>query len=146
MISNQLKKFPILVKYPTAEQFIRFCLIGVVSFCIDFGVYFIFTRFVGLYYILSGFLSFMVAVTFSFFANRAWTFKVASEVENKLQALKFFLTSSIGIAINLSLFYLVVDFLHWYDLPAKIAMTVLVVFFNFSLNKFWTFKGVKIDR
>jgi putative flippase GtrA len=59
------------------------------------------------------------------------------------QFIKFCVVGGMGTLLNLFILYTSVEFLGlWYILGAAIAF-IIVVTFNFTLNKFWTFKDKK---
>lgn len=138
-IIARIRNINFFICYPIAKEFIKFCFVGVTNLAVDILVYWFLTRAVDLYYFYAAVLSFVVAVTWSFLINRRWTFRhQGSDLGG--QYIKFFVANLISMAINLSLFYLFVDYLNVYDLLAKALVAIIVVFFNFSLNKFWTFR------
>ena len=139
IIRKKIYNFYLFNRYPIAKEFVKFCLVGFLNLLVDMSVYWIATRIFGLFYILAAVLAFIVAVTFSFFINRSWTFRYQG-TDLKLRYARFFVANLIAIAINLILLYLLVDIVGIYDIWAKLIITVVMSFFNFSLNKFWTFR------
>ncbi len=133
IILNLIKKYPIL------KEFTFFCSIGLTNLFVDFFIYTILTRFFGLYYILAAVLSFIVAVSWSFYANKKWTFKYGGKNLNRVY-IKFFIANTISILFHLVIFYSLVENLHIWDLLSKFIASVLTAFLNFALNKFWAFK------
>jgi putative flippase GtrA len=138
MVSN----FYIFEKYPFTREFVKFCLVGFTNLVIDLLIYSLLTRVLGVYYLLAAVLSFVVAVTWSFFINRRWTFKKSTGVIPGQYA-KFFISNTISLAISLVLLYVLVDIWSINDLYAKGGVAVLVAFFNFTLNKLWTFGHIR---
>ena len=134
-----IRQHPIFIKYPIAKEFTKFCLVGFSNLAIDFLVYIFFTRLFHFHYLLAAVMSFVVAVTWSFYLNRAWTFRQSGHGAH-IQYSKFIIANLISLAVNLFLFHLFIDYGHLYDLLAKLLVSVIVAFLNFSLNKFWTFK------
>lgn len=128
-----------LFKNETFRQFMRFCVVGIINTIIDYGVYLFFSRSIGLFYLYANILAILVAMTFSFFANKYWTF---GNFENKLksQYTKFFLIGVIYFILYNSIFYLSIINLHIYDLLAKVIAIAIGLFWNFIANKYWTFR------
>lgn len=60
-----------------------------------------------------------------------------------VKGFKFCLIGSVGAAINLSIQYVLVEFLSIYFLFASIIGILGGMFFNYFLNYYWTFKGGK---
>ena len=130
-------------KFPILKQLTKFALVGVSSFVIDIIVYFVLTRtssFFSHNYLLANCLSFIVAVIWSFAINRYWTFRVMGLNRIGLQYFKFFTTATIGLILNTILLYLAVAKLDFYDIVAKFLVAIVVMFWNFFTNKYWTFK------
>jgi len=125
-------------KITIVKEFIRFCLVGVSNLLIDILVYWLLTRFLGIYYILAAIVSYAVAMTWSFFINRHWTFKSVSP-KIGWQYVRFTVVNIISALINLGLLFVFVEFLGVYDLLAKALISVIVAFLSFSLNRYWTF-------
>lgn len=132
-------------RFPVFGQFIKFCLVGITNVIIDFSVYIGLTRlieFFRIHYLIASLISFSLAVSWSFFVNRAWTFKNKQKSVYS-QYFKFFLVSAIGLLLHTLVLYILVDYFGFYDILAKAIAVVLVTFWNFSLNKFWTFNSDK---
>lgn len=121
------------------RQFVKFAVVGTSSFIIDAGVYFIETRFLGIYYIVAKGISFLISVANSYTWNRKWTFR--SENKQKGQEFaKFLVVAGIGFSLNLGIMYLAVAVLGWRDYYGLLLATAVVTFWNFTINKFWVFK------
>jgi putative flippase GtrA len=109
-VKNLLKKH--------AEK-VRFGLVGIVNTGIDFGILFVLVA-LGLPIIASNFVSTSVALVFSFFANKSFTFKHEGKSTTK-QIVLFFVITLIGL---------------WIIQPLIIEGVKLATD-SFSLNKFF---------
>lgn len=123
------------------HQFVKFGVIGVVNTFIDFAIYYLLTRFTGLResIYIANVISFTIAVTFSYFANRTWTFSMAKKA-GMGEAVKFYSTAITGFLINISILFIGVHVFGFFDLFAKLIATIIVIMWNFFVNKFWVFK------
>jgi len=121
------------------KQFIKFCLIGGFNTFVDLGVYVFFTRVLHWWWLAAAVMAFMFAATCSFLLNKYWTFKVN---HNKLSTeyFKFILVASGGLFWTLFLMYIFIDYFGWYDILAKVVTIIIVMNWNFWLQKYWTFK------
>ena|SRR3989338_3161715 len=123
------------------HQFIIFAFIGVINTALDFGLYYTLTRHTLLFadhiYVATT-ISFLTATTFSFFANRTWTFKLEGGATVP-EALKFYATTGFGLIINLGLLAILIKVFFFHDLVAKVFTTIVVILWNFTLKKFWVF-------
>lgn len=131
--------FYLFNRYPVTKQFVKFSLVGSSNTIIDFLVYLLLTRLFNLYYILAAVISFIVAVTWSFFLNRRWTFSHSGKNATS-QYIKFFIVNTVVMVLNLSSLFVLVDLFNFYDLIAKLVAAIFLAVLNFSLNRFWTFK------
>ncbi|MFA6428780.1 MAG: GtrA family protein [Candidatus Buchananbacteria bacterium] len=120
------------------KQFIKFCLVGFSNLLIDFSVYFITTRFFNFSIILANTCSFVLAVSWSFWLNKKWTFGNDSQNHHQ-QYYKFFVINILGMVWQTTILYCLVSYAGWYDLIAKGFAVVLVTFWNFGLSRYWVF-------
>lgn len=134
-----LRRFPILDRHQSIRQFVKFCIIGVTNVVIDVGIYLWLTRIIGWYFILASTCSFIVAVSWSFYWNRRWTFRLPGQAGSG-QFAKFVITNASSGLFQIGVLYLAVEVLHWYDLIGKAIVIVLGTFWNFTLTKFWAFR------
>lgn len=123
------------------RQLIKFSIVGAGNTIIDFSVYFLLTRYAGIPFLLASAISWLLAVTSSFTLNKLWTFRVKGTLGIREQYIKFFLVSVVSLVLSLSILWLLVTEFGIHDLIAKIATIGIVVFWNFFMNKFWTFKN-----
>lgn len=141
------------------EQFIKFFLVGIMNTAVDLIILNIETIISGVregsgYAIQKG-VSFLAAVTFSYFINKYWTFQDESKENEGKKFSQFFFVSVIGMIINVSVATVVVTYLKapinnlmhlplltdqlWVSLGA-LCGTAIGLFWNFIGYKFWVFK------
>lgn len=125
------------------RQFIKFSLVGVINTIIDFSVYLFFSRLIGLYFLYANIIAILVAMTFSFIANKYWTFQ-NNEKKIKSQYVKFTLVNGVYFLLNNMIVFVLVEYLVFYDLGAKIIAVITGLIWNFLANRHWTFKVKKI--
>ena len=133
------KFFPFIERYHSVRQFMKFCIIGSTNVVIDFTIYFILTRFFHLYFIMANFGSFFIAVSWSFYMNKKWTFRHLDPQFLKERFVKFIITNAIGVSIQTLLLYWFVTHGHLHALLAKGAAIVIATFWNFFVSKYWVF-------
>ncbi|MDP2630498.1 MAG: glycosyltransferase [Candidatus Uhrbacteria bacterium] len=124
---------------------IKYALVGASSTIIDVGVLALLVEYGHLHLLVAAVISFCVAVGNGFFWNKRWTFQNTSAHLTR-QYIKFFLTSLVGLGLNLLLLSFLVYFFHLWYVIAKMVTTVAVFFWNFTANKFWTFRSYVIAR
>ena len=124
------------------KQFIKFVIVGSVNTAIDFFIYFSLTRgtaFFEQHLLSANIIAFSIAATNSFFWNKKWTFRDQGK-NYHIQYSKFLIVSIGGLILSQGIFVLGVHYLKISDIITKLAAVVIVTFWNFALNKWWTFK------
>ena len=154
-----------------AERFIKFLLVGTLGFVIDFGTLIFLVEVVRLPeaiesatgltpntgVIFANTISFTLAVISNFTLNRYWTYPESREKRKRVQLPQFTLVSVIGLILNnfiLAILHTPFDsVLHLLPaipasidgyIPAKIVATVVVLFWNFFVNRYWTYGNVAV--
>lgn len=133
-LSNQV---PVL-RHNAIRQFIKFAIVGVSNTVIDFSLYLMFTRWLGLYFLLANAFSFILAASWSYIINKRWTFRDSSQ-RTVRQFFTFMIVSVVGLGLNEAAVSLAVYVFHLHDVTAKLIAVVVVVFWNFLANRTWTF-------
>jgi len=155
-------------------RFLKFSVVGVIGAVVDFGSFNLFANVVGIRSVLASMLSFTAAVTSNFIWNRFWTYPDSRSKSIRRQAIQFGTISVIGLAIRTPIFAfaevpmgkLVGRFLispiglrlaDWLPIQGldpiilggnlALALAVIVVlFWNFFANRFWTYSDAEIDN
>lgn len=137
------------------RQLIKFCLVGASSTIIDKGI----QRAILLSFPLwpwwvAQTISFCFGVSNGFFWNRRWTFKARNLGSPRQQYPKFMATNAVGLVLNLAftklfLIYLTGKMVHGVNPPANTILIAslmaipIVVIWNFSASRLWTFRAPK---
>lgn len=137
------------------KRFIKFAVVGSIGFIVDFGTLTVLVELVGLFELVANAFSFTAAVCSNFLFNRYWTYPDSRSKDIWRQLSQFALVNVIGLAINsLVLFLLLIPFNALFDslgyeiligrgyIPAKIVGTVIVLFWNFFVNRYWTYNDI----
>jgi putative flippase GtrA len=134
-------------KWPTFYQFGKFIIIGFSNTAIDFGVlnflmYLSSTDRGILFSVFKG-ISFLLAVTNSYFWNKFWTFENNRTDQWEREFIKFLAVSGSAFLINVGIASFIVNFLKplpgisptlWANFGAFVSLVVTIV---------WTFLGYK---
>ena len=157
-----------LLARPGVRQLLKFCIVGVSSAVIDFGLLNLLHFKMGMAIAIAMSISFFCAIANGFYWNRRWTFGAVAG-DPKKQYSKFFLSNSIGWFLNLSITTCVLvladrlGYLHTHrdfgevvravalkdgNAPfsplvlnaAKVVATICVTAWNFTAARLWTFK------
>ena len=140
------------------RQLIKFCIVGASSTVIDKGIQWLL---MGLFPLVPWWIvqsiSFCFGVSNGFFWNRRWTFAGRNNSSTRTQYGKFFVTNVIGLGLNLLITkgFLVAftgKMIHAQNpekeivLLASLCAIPIVVIWNFSASRFWTFRAPKAPK
>ncbi len=120
------------------HRLIKFAIVGGSSFVIDFGFYFVFTRFAHIPYIASRTMSIALAFIWNFLLNRQWTFQARSGKMSH-QAARFLVVMTITSFLNLLLMRLGVSRWHLNDLLVLVVVSILIMGINFTAHHLWSY-------
>ena len=116
-------------------QFMKFGIVGVIAFIIDYGAMIFLTEVFGVPYLISTTISFVVSVIFNYFASMRFVFKRKDDMSRRREFIIFVVLSVCGLAINDVLMWLMVDSLFIDYRISKIVVTVVVAVWNFVTRK-----------
>ncbi len=122
------------------ERFIKFAIVGTMGAGVDFGTL---TALVELFHVnvyLANTVSFTAAGLNNFILNSTWTFGDQANKQPARQLAQFFTVSIIGYLLNQALLYSFIEFAGLWYLLAKAIAIVVVLFWNFTANRLWTFR------
>ncbi|MCL5037078.1 MAG: GtrA family protein [Chloroflexi bacterium] len=139
-----MEKIKGFIRRPEIWLFIKFCMVGLFNTGVDWGFFYLFMWlfFSEKTYIIAKICSFSISCVSSYTMNRLWTFQ-SKEKKVAWQFFKFLLVSIIGLLLNASIMYLIVSVFHQKYIVGLFFATGMVTFWNFFINKFWTFKDVR---
>lgn len=129
-------------------KFLKFSVVGGLGSLVDFGLTALFLNVIGAGEYLSNAIGFVLAASFNYMLNRMWTFR-SHNPNVRGEFLKFFVVSIIGLGINNLVLFCYLEFVgvgldvggyHLQDFwIAKVLATGVVLFWNFFVNKSYTF-------
>lgn len=132
MILKQLHRFRTLILYG---------IIGSFSSFLDFIIYTLFTGYVGLFYITANCISVLMGITTSFTLNRKYNFKVKDKTGKRF--LIFLTVGLCGLLMSNLILYVCIAHLQYNTTLSKVLSIILVVFMQFLINKYITFKQTR---
>jgi len=152
-------------------RFLKFIVVGAIGAVVDFGTFNLLSTVLGLWSIAASVLSFSAAVSSNFLWNRVWVYPDSRAKPIASQALQFALVNVVGLLIRTPVFALseepltrlaagLLPRLQGFagPLAALAARTppsvagsnlalalavVIVLFWNFGVNRLWTYSDVQ---
>jgi len=153
-----------LTKKKELVRFIKFSVVGTIGAVVDFGTLYLLHVLLGLPIVLANTCSFTAAVLSNFTWNRYWTYPDSRSKPVRTQLLQFFIVNVVGWGINTGILLLLrypcvaltgnvtgtltlslsdeMLYKVGYNLAKAIA-TGVVLFWNFGINRLWTYSDVK---
>jgi putative flippase GtrA len=142
-------------------RFLRFAVVGVVGAVVDFGTFNLLVSLFSVQAVLASVISFLAAVINNFVWNRYWTYPDSRSRPVVKQLAMFSLISLMGLLIRTPLFaflevqltrlfisldapsigFITAEFMG-HNLALAIAV-VVVMFWNFFVNRYWTYNDVR---
>lgn len=127
--------------YCKFRNLILYGIIGSFTSFLDFCVFTFLSSYVGIHYLVANCISVLVGITTSFLLNRSYNFRVKDKTK---QRFAIFLTVGLcGLMLSNLILYIGIDMLHGEEIIVKLASILLVVGFQFLMNKFVTFRVKK---
>lgn len=138
------------------KRFAKFAIVGAAGSVTDFTVLNILVQLAGAPLVVANTFSFTAAVIQNFSLNRRWTFPESQERHASGQLARFALVSVLGLGIN-QLVFLTLHHLweaYWMAVfgpetgfiisynVAKLFAIGVVLFWNFTVNRLWTYRGL----
>ncbi len=116
------------------EQILKFGVVGVVAFLIDYSLLYVLTEFMSIHYMISSIISFIISLIFNYIASIYWVFDVKQKQTFK-EIIIFTILSVIGLGINQLVMYLMTDVGNIYYMFSKLVATAVVMVWNFVTRK-----------
>ncbi|ADO38801.1 GtrA family protein [Eubacterium callanderi] len=116
-------------------QVIKFGIVGIVSFAIDYSILYFMIEWLNINYLVSNFFSFTISLIINYYLSIKYVFY---QRENKNKANEFiiyFVINIIGLGLNQVIMWLCVQIFGLYYLLAKICATAIVMIYNFISRK-----------
>lgn len=154
------------ISYKEIGRFLKFSVVGALGAVIDFGLLNLLVQMAGFPKVLANACSFTAAVISNFIWNRLWVYPETRGEPLRKQFIQFFIVNLAGLFINTTIFYTsdryllgesgllagpvaalagMIGMSHFnlaYN-AAKVIATGIVLFWNFFINRFWTFRHVR---
>ena len=122
------------------HQFARYIVVGGLASVVDFGSLYLLTQFVGLYYLISAALAFLLGLVTNYCLSRLWVFDRRTMENAALEFLVFAVIGVVGLGSNEVIIWFVREKMHFHYMVGKMVSSGIVLFWNFGARKFLLFR------
>lgn len=129
LLKNVFVKFRHLILYGIIGSFTSF---------LDFCVFTLLCSKLSVFYLIANCISVLIGITTSFILNRAYNFKVKDHAKRRFTI--FLIVGLCGLGLSNIILFVGIDLFKANEVIVKFASILLVVGFQFLLNKFVTFR------
>lgn len=120
-------------------KIIKYFFVGGTAAIVDVGLFFVFAKFLGFNYLIVGFFTFLIATFVNYYLSIKFVFKSGKKFKKKEEVVLVYLVSASSLGLNLLLLYILHEFVKLDVGLAKIIVTGLLFFYNYSIRKFFIF-------
>jgi putative flippase GtrA len=121
------------------EQFIRFVVVGGICTAVNYVIFFVLDRYIGVHYLIASTIGFLTGLVCGFYINKYWTF--SKEDADKSYFVKYLLLYSFSLAVNLFILNFLVENYQVHKMVAQVIATGTTVLSNFFGSKVLVFKA-----
>ncbi len=118
------------------NTFIGFAVVGAINTGFSFIIYLLLLK-LDLYYISASVIAYIAGIAVSYILNTKFVFRQEKTFANLSKFVSVYLTA---LVINISLLYFLVNIVGFNPVVGQIGVTCIVLFYNYVLQKLWTFK------
>jgi len=121
------------------HQLLRYALVGGVAYLADFGALVVLTELLGVHYLVSAALGFLIGLVTNYTLSTAWVFRTRRFNRKFTEFSIFAVIGFGGLGLNELLIWVFTGLAHVHYLHAKIISTGFVLLWNFSVRKYFLF-------
>jgi dolichol-phosphate mannosyltransferase len=130
------------ITYQYSEDFIRYCLVGLIGTLVNIGVYLLFNRYFHIPLQVASLIAIEASIVSNFFLNNYWTFKTRPKNLSMLRRLvNFHIAAGIsGILFYYLFFLFLTTVLGINDVLSILFATTAGTISNYTINSIWTWR------
>ncbi|TRZ93067.1 MAG: GtrA family protein [Rhodocyclaceae bacterium] len=121
------------------RQFTRFTGVGFISAAGHYGLLITLVQGMGVEPVRASVAGALLGAWINYVMNYRYTFR--SRQRHRESVAKFAVVAAVGLLLNTFFMWLGVDVLNAYYLLSQVVTTVLVLFWSFGANRYWTFRA-----
>ena len=121
-----------------ASQFLRFATVGGIATAIHYLILVALVQGVNMNAVWASTIGFIISAVCNYLLNYRFTFR--SNVEHRRAVIKFFVVAGVGLMLNSLTMLITTEYMGLHYLLAQVLATGLVLLWNFTGNRLWTFK------
>ena len=119
----------------------KFTIVGAVNFALTFIIFTTMLKVLGVNYLFSLLVAWIVGIFFSYMLNFSWVFKPEPTIRFKSRLSKFIMASVLSISLNILALRYFVEVADYDPFYVQLALIPLIVIFNFLTAKFWSLRS-----
>jgi putative flippase GtrA len=121
-------------------QLYRYAIVGGIAFAFDFASLFALTHFLGVHYLVSAAVAFVIGILVNYALSTAWVFTRRSVQSKRVEFLVFALVGVAGLGLNTLFMWFFTEIARFHYLLSKIVSAMLVYLWNFFARKYTLFR------
>jgi len=118
----------------------KFMFVGAANFVLTFVVFTVLLKMMGLHYLLSLTIAWVVGMFLSYTLNFTWVFKPEQQIQFRTRFAKFFFAGLLSLLLNMAALDYFVENMRIDSFYAQSGLIPFVVAFNFITAKFWSLR------
>ena len=121
------------------SQFLRFATVGGIATAIHYLILVVLVQAANMNAVWASTIGFIISAVCNYLLNYRFTFR--SNVEHRLAVIKFFIVAGVGLILNSLTMLILTEYMGVHYLLAQVLATGIVLLWNFTGNRLWTFKS-----
>lgn len=124
-------------------QLFRYGFVGGAAFVVDYATLFVLTNYVGVQYLWSAAIAFVLGLVANYLLSISWVFRNRGDLSRWQEFLFFAVIGVVGLGFNELIMYTCTDLMHIHYMVSKLISTAIVFFWNFFARKYLLFTKKK---
>jgi len=117
-------------------QFVRYGFMAIISFLINFGLLFLFTRYLHIFYLFSATFSFLISSIVSYRLSISWVFLQRSNLSMTFEFILFVAITLVSLGFNDLILWFITEKLDMFYLFSEIIASIIVFFWSFFSRRY----------